>query len=206
MPQIRGLAAILLIALASACDKFAAPPAVVRLTVTNGLVAPITLSVDDAPILGLQAFASAPIAVPSSATWLTWASAKPLDARGRLIPDDVADVRIALASLDRVLEINNVIGGNIYVTARFINRTAVPVAIAVYDGARVSCASRLPAGSAGSTGFTQIGYYRLLPTTEIRAYRDPERCEGAYAAWSPSQIRAFAPGSGLLTLTLDAAP
>lgn len=205
---IRRSASIVLVALGVACDDAVAPLEFpVRLTITNHLVAPVTITVDSVTVLGLMGGgASSQLTVSSTARWLTWASAKPLDAQGRLIPDDVSDVRISLNSIDRALDISNVIGGQTYITARFLNSTAAPVSIAVYDGTTVACASRLPAASPGATGFTQIGYYRLQPLTEIRAYRDPTRCEGPYTAWTPSQIREFAVGSGLLTLLLVTAP
>lgn len=204
----RRITGLLLLSLASACEQ----PTIqeeypVRLTITNNLVAPVTIAVDDVLALGLMGSGgSSPLTVLSTARWLTWKSAKPLDPEGRLIPDDVEDVRIALSALDRELEINNVIGGNTYITARFVNRSGVPVSIGVFDGAVLRCASRLPAGSAGATGFTQIGYYRLLAATEIRAYRDPLNCTGPHSAWTPAQIRDFAAGSGLVTLVLDVAP
>jgi len=55
-------------------------------------------------------------------------------------------------------------------------------------------------------GFTQIGYYRLLPATEIRAYREPTNCTGPYFSWPLSELRKFDEKSGLLVLSLDTAP
>jgi hypothetical protein len=56
------------------------------------------------------------------------------------------------------------------------------------------------------SGFTKLGYYRLLPVTEIRAYRDASHCTGPYVSWWSSQLAGFSQKTGLVTLTLTAAP
>ena len=87
------------------------------------------------------------------------------------------------------------------------NATSVQVSIGVTDGSTLYCAGIVPAGSAdGAKGFVQIGYYRLLPATEVRAYRDASRCTGPYVAWPSSQLTGFTAKSGLLTLLLESAP
>jgi hypothetical protein len=196
--------------LAAACgsDGTAAPREFpLRLIVSNNLIAPVTVSIDGIPSLGLSSGGSSELTVSSTAQWLTWISAKPLDAQGRLIPDDIAEVKLAVLGINRVLEINNVIGDQTYITARVFNYTSAAVSIGVYDGSSVSCASELPgAPDAVTTGFTQIGYYRLLPATEVRAYRDPSHCTGPYLAWPSSELKGFGAKSGLLFLSLRTAP
>jgi hypothetical protein len=201
---------VVLLALVAACGgaRDASGPAEfpVRLIVSNNLVAPVTMSVDGIPQLGLQGGKSSGLTVSSTAQWLTWTSAKPMDSEGRPIPDDIGEVRIAVAAINHELEINNVINSQTYVTASIFNHTAAAVSIGVYDGFVVSCAAALPGASGTRTGFTQIGYYRLQPVTEVRAYRDPLHCTGPYLSWPSSQLREFSDKSGLLVLSLDSAP
>ena len=177
-----------------------------RFAVTNALIAPVTISIDGAPQATLVNGASIGLTVPSTAQWLTWTSAKPMDARGRPIPDDIGEVRVAVSGINGALEIRNVIEDRTYITARVFNLTTAPVSIGVYDGSAVSCAGELPATSGGEVGFVQIGYYRLLPTTEVRAYRDPSRCTGPYVSWPATRLAGFAAKSGLLALVLETAP
>ena len=164
------------------------------------------MSVDGIPQLGLQGGKSSGLTVSSKAQWLTWTSAKPMDAHGQPIPDDIGEVKIAVAAINHDLEINNIIGNQTYVTASIFNRTTARVSIGVFDGLSVSCAAALPAASDTRSGFTQIGYYRLLPVTELRAYRDPTNCLGPYISWPSSELRSFDEKSGLLVLSLDNAP
>ena len=207
--QCRCLIAMGLVVLATACksDGATAPSEFpLRFQVYNNLMAPVTVSIDGTPHAGLQGGANTPLTVSSSAQWVTWTSAKPMDANRQPIPDDIGEVKIAAGGINLVLEISNVIRDQTYVTARIFNFTKVRASIGVYDGSSVSCASELPAGSSDGVGFTQIGYYKLLPVTEIRAYRDPSRCTGPYISWPSSQLKSFAPKSGLLTLSLETAP
>ena len=200
----------MLLALVAACggagdasDPVAVP---VRLIVSNNLVAPVTMSVDGIPQLGLPSGKSSGLTVSSTAQWLTWTSAKPMDSEGRPIPDDIGEVRIAVAAISHELEINNVIDNQPYITASIFNHTMAAVSIGVHDGLHVSCAAALPAASDVRSGFTRIGYYRLLPETEVRAYRDPRNCSGPYLSWPSSELRSFEAKSGLIVLSLDNAP
>lgn len=177
-----------------------------RFLVSNNLIAPVTVSVDGVPQLGLQGGKSSGLTVPTSAQWVTWTSAKPMDAQGRAIPDDIGEVQIEVAAIGRDLEISNVIDNQPYITAGIFNHTGAAVSIGVYDGVTVSCASALPAASESRSGFTQIGYYKLLPATTIRAYRDPLTCTGPYIAWPTSELREFSEKSGVVVLSLDSAP
>jgi hypothetical protein len=177
----------------------------VRFVVSNNLIAPVTISVDAVPAVGLQGGGSSGLTVSSSAQWLTWMSAKPMDSQGQPIPDDIGEVQIAVAGINGRLDISNVIGDQTYITARIFNQTDAPVSIGVYDGASVSCAAELRARSGVVSGFTQIGYYKLLPATEVRAYRE-SHCGGPYVPWPSSQLKGFTAKSGLLTLTLASAP
>jgi hypothetical protein len=81
----------------------------------------------------------------------------------------------------------------------------VPASIGVFDGTTASCASQVPSATPTTDGFTQTGYYRLTPGTEMRAYRTPD-CTGAYTVWSNSELASFQPKSGSVTLTLTALP
>jgi len=206
--QLRGLVAVVLMALGAACksDGPSGPAEFpVSFVVSNSLIAPVTVSVDAVPAVGLQGGASSGVTVSSTSQWLTWKSAKPMDAQAQPIPDDIGEVRIAVAGINGRLEISNVIADQTYITARILNRTSAPVSIGVYDGSSVSCAAELPAASGAVSGFTQIGYYRLLPATEIRAYHE-SRCVGPYISWPSSQLQGFTAKSGLLFLSLDSAP
>jgi hypothetical protein len=196
-------------ALGAACqsDGATAPSEFpVRFVVHNNLLAPVTISVDGTPHAGLTGGASTGLTVSSTAQWLSWISAKPMDANGQPIPDDIREVKIPVGGLNLVMEITNVIGDQAYITARVFNFTKARVSIGVYDGSSMSCASELPAGSDDAVGFTQIGYYKLLIATEIRAYRDPSNCSGPYVSWPSKQLKGFAPKSGLLSLALETAP
>lgn len=202
--------AMLVLSLAAACGsaRGTSDPAEyqVRLIVSNDLIAPVTVSVDGVAQLGLQGGKSSGLTVPVSAQWLTWTSAKPMDSQGRPIPDDIGEVRIAIAAINRDLKISNVIDNQPYITAGIFNHTGVAVSIGVFNGETVSCASALPAASDARSGFTQIGYYKLLPATTVRAYRDPLTCSGPYFTWPPSQLRGFSERSGVIVLSLDSAP
>lgn len=201
---------MVLMALGAACasDRATSGPTAfpVILQVANHLVAPVTIAVDGVPIVGLQGGASTSLTVSSTAQWLTWTSAKPTNSRGQPIPDDIAEVRVLVAGINRLLEISNVINDQTYITAGILNYTNAPVSIGVFGGTSVSCAAELPAKIGGAIGFTRIGYYVLLPATELRAYRDPSSCSGPYVAWSSSLLNAFSGKSGVLTLSLDSAP
>ena len=179
---------------------------VVRFIVSNQLAAPVTIAVDDTVALILISGASGGLAVSPAAQWLTWTSSKPTESTGTPIADDIHTVRLSVSGIRSGLEITNVINDTTYVTAGIFNPTNARVSLGVYDGTTVACAGVLRATTGGVVGFTKIGYYRLLPRTEIRAYRDEFSCTGPYVAWTASQLTQFAPKSGLITLTLPSAP
>jgi hypothetical protein len=178
----------------------------VRFIVSNTLISPVTLSIDGTAYAILSNGKTTQLTVSSKTQWLTWTSAKPAGPDGQPFADDIGEIKIPISGINGTLEISNVIGDQTYVTARVINLTTTKVALGVYDGTAVTCAGVLPGATSTSSGFWQIGYYRLLPTTEIRAYRDASRCTGTFSAWPASQLTGFAPKSGLLTLSLSAAP
>jgi len=178
----------------------------VRFTVSNALISPVTLSIDGTAYAILSNGKSTQLTASSKAQWLTWTSAKPAGADGLPFADDIGEIKVPISGINGALEISNVIGDQTYVTARVINLTTTKVALGVYDGATVTCAGVLPGATSTSSGFVQIGYYRLLATTEVRAYRDGVSCTGPYSSWPSSQLAAFAPKSGLLTLSLSSAP
>ncbi|HEX4684817.1 MAG TPA: hypothetical protein VH277_19015 [Gemmatimonadaceae bacterium] len=180
--------------------------AVVRFIVTNDLSAPVTVAIDDTVALILSTGGSSGLAVPPTAQWLNWTSAKPTDSVGTPIPDDIGRVAVRISGISRVAEITNVINDTTYFTAEISNPTSTRVSIGVYDGTSVSCVSVLRAASAGVAGFTKTGYYRLLARTELRAYRDPSFCTGPYVSWSASQLASLDPRSGLVRVNLTAAP
>jgi hypothetical protein len=180
-------------------------PFAVRFFVANKLIAPVSVFVDGNQLLALNGGQKTSLAVSPAAQWLTWNSAKPMDAQGRVIPDDINEVQIGIGGIRDLLEITNVINDQTYITAAILNNTDVPVSIGVYDGSSVACASELPARKGTVSGFTQIGYYKLLDRTEIRVFRETQ-CAGPYLAWSGAQLKEFDSKSGLLRLTLDSAP
>lgn len=197
--------------LVSACENGTSGPAAndypIRFQVTNALIAPVTVSVDGTTYAILSSGKGTLITVPSNAQWLTWTSAKPAGPDGTAIPDQIGAVTIPVSGINGSLEIANVIGDQTYITARVFNATSAQVSIGVTDGTSLYCAGVVPpASSDGVKGFVQIGYYRLVAATEVRAYRDPARCTGSFAAWPSSELTKYAAKSGLLTLLLDAAP
>ena len=179
---------------------------VLRFQVVNSLLAPVTIAIDDTVFAILSSGKSAGLAVSPKAQWLTWTSAKPTDSTGMPILDDIGEVRVRVSGIGSVLEITNTIDDITYVTPQFFNLTNARVSIGVYDGSTVSCASVLLGASGTVNGFTKLGYYRLFPATEIRAYRDPSHCTGPYVSWASATLAGFSPKSGLVTLTLTAAP
>lgn len=201
---IRALAALPLLV---ACDDAAltSPGSFpVSFTVINHLAAPVTIAVDGEPILGLKPGTGSALTVPSTAQWLTWSSAKPMDPAGRPVPDDLGDVQVAIGGINRVLEISNVVGDQPYITAEFFNVTSRAAYIGVHDGTSVACAARLPAAS-NVAGYTRIGYYRLTAVMELRAYRDTA-CTGSFVTWSAERLRSYMARSGLIALTIDTPP
>ena len=147
------------------------------------------------------------LTVSSTAHWLTWISAKPAGPDGEPIPDQLGEVQIPISGINGALEIGNVVNDETYITARVFNATGSQVSIGVTDGTTLYCAGTVPAASPdGVKGFVQIGYYKLRPTTEVRAYGDGSRCSGPYIAWPSSQLTGFAAKSGLITLVLQSAP
>lgn len=201
----------ILFVVASACGGGVSGPATdafpIRFQVTNALIAPVTVSIDGSPYAILSNGKATSITVPPRALWLSWTSAKPAGPDGAPIPDQIGEVKIAVSGINGALEIANVIDDQTYITARVFNATKSQVTIGVTDGTTLYCAGVVPAQTAdGVNGFVQIGYYRLLATTEVRAYRDPANCTGPYLAWPSSQLAGFALKSGLLTLRLESSP
>jgi hypothetical protein len=174
----------------------------VTFVVANDLIAPVTISLDGSPYVIISSGRTTPITVPASAR-VTWTSAKPADAHGQKIPDEIGDVRLNVAAVGGSLEITNIIGDQTFFTARIFNFTDIAVSVGVFDGTKVWCASFLPAATASNPGFTVIGYYRLLPATELRAYTATADCTGRYVTWPSSQITGLEAKSGLLTLSLE---
>ncbi|HSQ28892.1 MAG TPA: hypothetical protein VLN49_03530 [Gemmatimonadaceae bacterium] len=208
---VHGFAAGAVVALLAACtgarDTTGPGDYPIRFQVTNDLVAPVTVRIDGTPVAILSSGKGTALTVSSSAQWLTWTSAKPAGADGVAIPDHIGEVKIPVSGISGSLEIRNVIADQTYVTARIFNATRAQVLIGVFDGSEVACAGVLPAATSdGTSGLVQIGYYRLVPATEVRAYRDGSRCSGPYVAWPGSTLKAYAANSGLVFLTLDAAP
>ena len=202
------LFALPFVALVAACsgDGGAITPAEfnVRFVATNSLLAPVTILVDGSPYAILSNGRSTSLSL-SSLAHVTWTSAKPADARGQMIPDQIGEVNVSVTSINGVLEITNVIDGQTYITASIFNHTSTPVSIGIDDGTSLVCASQLPGAEQNTSGFTQTGYYRLVASMQFRAYRTPD-CTGAYTAWPASNLAAFEPKSGRVVLALDVAP
>jgi hypothetical protein len=178
----------------------------VRFMVSNALISPVTVSIDGTAYAILGTGQSTQLTASSKTQLLTWTSAKPAGPDGQPFPDDIGEVKVPISGINGALEISNVIADQTYITVRVVNLTTTKVALGVSDGTTVTCAGVLPGATSTSSGFWQIGYYRLLATTEVRAYRDGARCTGPYSSWPSSQLAAFAPKSGLLTLSLSSAP
>lgn len=208
---VRGFAAAAVVALVASCtgagDATEPGDLPIHFQVTNDLIAPVTVAIDATTVAILSSGKGTALTVSSNAQWLTWTSAKPAGADGVAIPDHIGEVKIPVSGISGSLEIRNVIADQTYFTARIVNATRAQVSIGVYDGSEVVCAGLLPgATSDGTSGLVQIGYYRLLPATEVRAYRDGSRCSGSYVAWPGSTLKSYAANSGLVLLTLDTAP
>jgi len=168
----------------------------------NDLIAPVTVKVAGQPYLILSSGRSTQVTLPAN-TRLTWTSAKPADSHGQMIPDEIGEQTVDVSSITGELEITNVIGNQTYFTARIFNFTNGAVSIGVFEGPTLWCAALLPGATPGGPGFTLIGYYRLLATTELRAYTTSSDCTGSYVAWPSSQLSDIQAKSGLLTLSLE---
>lgn len=171
-----------------------------QFTATNELIAPITILVDGLPNVILANGMSAPVTV-STRSHVTWTSAKPADATGHAIPDEIGINEISVHGTNAVLEITNVINDQPYFTASVHNYTNITVSIGVFDGSTVACAAVLPAAQS-SPGFVQTGYYRLTASTELRAYLNANGCTGSFVTWPSSQLSGYAPKSGWLQVAL----
>jgi len=194
------------VALAADCDsqsRFLPPTEfTAQFIATNRLIAPVTILVDGSPYAILSRGTSTPLTLSSRAR-VTWTSAKPADAHGHMIPDQIGEIRVSVP-FSGELEITNLINDETYITASIFNHTSTPVSIGIYDGTSVACASQLPAEAQDVYGFTQTGYYRLSGA-QFRAYSAPD-CTGTYIAWPASSLAAYEPKSGRVVLTLDSAP
>jgi len=171
----------------------------------NDLIAPVTVKVNGEPYLILSSGRSTQVTLPAN-TRLTWTSAKPADSQGQMIPDEIGEQTVDVSSITGALEITNVIGNQTYFTARIFNFTSTRVSIGVFEGSALWCAALLPEASASGPGFILIGYYRLLPVTELRAYTKSADCTGPYVPWPSSQLTGLETNSGLLTLSLEPSP
>jgi hypothetical protein len=178
------------------------PSGPVSFVAANDLIAPVTISADGSPYVILSSGRTTPITLPAG-TRLTWTSAKPADAQGQKILDEIGEVRVHVPGSSGTLEITNVIGDYTYFTARIFNFTDSAVSVGVFDGTKVWCAAFLPRATTGGPGFTLTGYYRLLPATELRAYTATADCTGRYVTWPSSQMTGLQAKSGLLTLSLE---
>ena len=205
---LRWLVALLVVPPLLACgggsDSTGPGEFTVRFTATNDLLAPITILVDGSPYAILNSGRSTGLSLSSTAH-VTWISAKPADAQGKVIPDEIGEVSVSVPAINGVLEITNVIEDQTYITASIFNHATAPASIGVYDGTTVACASQVPAATSSSTGFTQTGYYRLRANTEFRAYSTPD-CSGAFTAWPQSSLVSFQAKSGEVTLQLSTLP
>src|SRR5258708_38302521 len=125
---LRNLFVVVLVALGTGCEhnpvSTDGPVYTIRFSLSNQLLAPVTLTVDGEPHVSLLGGGSANVAVPSTARWLSWTSAKPAGADGGPIPDDIGEGKIAVAGLSPALEISNVIGNQGDITASVLHSTA----------------------------------------------------------------------------------
>ena len=177
-----------------------------QVIVVNSLLAPVMLQIDGIPVVSLGGGRTSGIAVSSDNTWISWTSAKPTDSNGRPMPDHIGEVRLRVTGVGDRLVINNVIEGQTYFTARILNTSGAPATIGVLENGVVECVGTVNAAPPGGTGVLQIGYYRLRPGTAVRAYRDPERCEGVYSVWPTAGLSGYEQGSGFISLLMDTPP
>jgi hypothetical protein len=184
-------------------NGFAGPnDGLVTFTVANDLIAPVTITVNGSAYAIVSSGRSLQLTLPAT-TRLVWTSAKPADAVGNKIDDQVGDITVAVAAINGTLELTNVIENQTYFTARLFNFTNTRVSIGVFDGSKVWCAAVLPEQSPTAPGFVLIGYYKLLPTTEVRAYTAATDCTGPFVPWPGAQLTDLQAKSGLLTLSLE---
>lgn len=203
MVRFQRAATLLVLALTAACSGEApSAPAVytTRFIASNDLIAPITILVDGVPNVILANGMSAPITA-STRSHVTWTSAKPADAQGHMIPDEIGVNEIPVRTMNDVFEITNVINDQPYFTASIHNYTNITVSIGIFDGSALTCAAVLPAAQS-APGFVQTGYYRLTLHTELRAYLNASACTGSYVSWPSSELAAYAPKSGWLQVSL----
>lgn len=205
MSEYKRSAVVILLTLAVSCSGEGATSApsvyTAQFTASNQLLAPITISVDGVPNVILNNGMSAVITA-STRSHVTWTSAKPADATGHVIPDEIGENEMTFFGTSQVFEITNIIRDQPYFTASVFNMTNTAVSIGVYDGSSVACAGVLPAAQ-NRPGFVQTGYYRATLRTELRAYSNLD-CTGSFVVWPPSEIAGYAPKSGLLRLSLTA--
>src|SRR3954464_5814744 len=123
MKNGRRVTATLSLALLSACGGEASSPTSVgnipfqrRFVVTNRLLAPITIWIDDSISVILGNGSSSGLTVSSAAVWLKWTSAKPADSHGVQIPDVIVEVKLPLTGIGFTLDITNVINDATYIT------------------------------------------------------------------------------------------
>src|SRR5258708_35162030 len=109
---LRNLFVVVLVALGPAWEhnpvSTAGPVYTIRFSLSNQLLAPVTLSVDGEPHVSLLGGGSANVAVPSTARWLSWTSAKPAGADRVPISHDLREVKVSVAGLSTATEISNV--------------------------------------------------------------------------------------------------
>jgi len=117
----------------------------VTFNVANDLVAPVTITVNGSAYAIISSGGSMQLTLPAS-TRLVWTSAKPADALGNKIDDQVGEITVAVAAINGTLELTNVIENQTYFTARLFNFTNTRVSIGVFDGSKVWCAAVLRAG------------------------------------------------------------
>lgn len=197
--------ALLLILVLGACqgEATSAPnDSQVAFSVVNDLIAPVTITIDGSPYAIVGGGGSIQLRLPAN-TRLVWTSAKPADSHGNKIDDQVGDITVNVAAINGTLELTNFIDNETYFTARLFNFTNTRVSIGVFDGSKVWCAAVLPEQSPTVPGFVVIGYYKLLPVTEVRAYTTALDCTGPYVPWPGAQLTDLQAKTGLVTLSLE---
>ena len=203
---VAALVGLATVACAKGVDMPSGPAEPLRFQVANALLAPVKVSVDGTPVVILNTGAKSDVGVAPGAQKLTWTTAKPTDATGAQIPDDIHEMPIPFPNVGALIEFSNVIDGQPHFTASIMNHTHATVSIGVFDGATVACAGILSVLTDLGGGFVQTGYFRLGAATEVRAYRDPAHCTGPFVAWPRSQLASFTPKTGAVRLSLDTAP
>lgn len=153
-------------------------------SVFNFLLEPVRTSAGGIAYGTIQPNDNSVLTIPGGVSTLTVTPAHEYYTDGSQVPDDVTSFDFHLNGATPVIDVSNVQGGAAYFAPRITNLASVAVSIAVVDGSNVRCLLRLDP----TFDVTQLGYYRLTATVEMRVYRFGNSCTGSYLTWPNSQL------------------